>query len=190
MKLFKLNSKVDWSVQLELAKKRKWEELNPGVYIRNYNALKKIGTEYAVAPSRPNMKVIVHWGITGAGKSHKVFEALKDKEYYIKDSETKWFDGYKGEKIGVIDEFRGTINIAKVLKWWDKWPCNVEVKGGQVPLEIDTWYVMSNISPEDWYPDIDTATKDALMRRISERTHYIFKHGERNLMDELDNIFN
>jgi len=28
------------------------------------------------------------------------------------------------------------------------------------------------------------------MRRISERTHYIFKHGERNLMDELDNIFN
>jgi len=189
MKLFKLNSKVDWALQLDLAKKRKWDELNPGVLIRNYSALKKIGTEYAIAPSRPNITVHVHYGITGSGKSHKVFNEVEGKEYYIKDSETKWFDGYKGEKIGVIDEFRGIINIAKILKWWDKWPCNVEIKGGQVPLEIDTWYVMSNLSPEEWYPDLDSATKDALLRRITQKTKYVFKHGE-NLDDLLNNIFN
>jgi len=190
MKAFKVNSKIDWAIQLELAKKREWESIDPGVYIRNYSALKRIGTEYATAQPRPNVKVHVHYGITGAGKSHKCMDELKDKVFFIKDSETKWFDGYRGEKFCFMDEYRGSINIAKILRWWDKWPTNVEVKGGSVPLEIETWYVTSNISPKEWYPDVDQATVDALLRRITTTTKYNFKHGERDIMDELDNIFN
>lgn len=191
MKAFKRNSSIDWAVQLDLAKKREWESIDPGVYIRNYSSLKKIGTEYAIAQSRPNIEVHVHWGITGSGKSHHIFNLLKDDHYYIKDAETKWFDGYRGETIGVIDEFRGTPNIAKMLRWWDKWPCNVEVKGGQVPLCIDKWYVMSNLDPMDWYPDVDQTTRDALLRRITTKTKYVFKYNERQaLEDAIDNIFN
>jgi len=48
---------------------------------------------------------------------------------------------------------------------------------------------MSNLSPEEWYPDLDSATRDALFRRITQKTKYVFKHGE-NLDDLLNNIFN
>lgn len=191
MRAFKRNSCIDWAIQLELAKKRDWAAIDPGVYVRNYSSLKKIGTEYAIAQCRPNVEVHVHWGITHSGKSHNCMEALKDKVFYIKDSETKWFDGYRGEKLCFMDEFRGTPNIAKVLRWWDKWPCNVEVKGGSIPMEIEKWYVTSNMDPKDWYPDVDQDTRDALLRRITTTTKYVFKWTERRaLEDAIDNIFN
>lgn len=119
------------------------------------------------------MTVQVYWGVSGSGKSHEVFvNKLKDTSYYTKQATTKWFDSYKGEKVGVIDEFRGVVDIAKVLTWFDKWPAFVETKGGQVPLLIEEWHIMSNVDPRDWYMDIDQGTRDALMRRLTKITHF------------------
>lgn len=135
------------------------------------------------------MKVTVLWGVTGAGKSHAVHELLSDSEYYLKDPLTKWFDGYKGEKIGVIDEFRGVVNISKVLQWFDVWPMNVEVKGGQVPLCIEEWYIMSNVDPKMWYRDEDHRTQQAFLRRLTEVKEFTEKFVPLTTDEEINNLF-
>lgn len=135
------------------------------------------------------MNVTVLWGVTGAGKSHAVHELLEDKDYYIKDPLTKWFDGYKGETIGVIDEFRGVVNISKVLQWFDVWPMNVEVKGGQVPLCIDTWYIMSNVNPIKWYQEEDHRTQEAFLRRLTTIKEFEIKYEKPTIDEEIAFIF-
>lgn len=175
---FKANCKVDWDLQFELAKKRDFCGMNKGVLMRCWNSAMKIAAWYDKAFMRDDVTCEVHWGVTGAGKSTKVFELLREKDFYVKNPLTKWWDGYKGEDIVVIDEFRGVVDISNVLKWIDKFPCNVEVKGGQVPLKATTFYIMSNIPPENWYLDVDKETKDALMRRMTSVKEYKHKYEE------------
>lgn len=173
---------------MELAKSRNFKDMDAGVQIRNWNSVMKIASHYDKPKWRENVQVEVHWGVTGAGKSHNVYEPLRvgNIEFYEKSSTTKWWDGYDGEDVVVMDEFRGLINVGHCLKWWDKFPCNVEIKGGQVPLKATKFYIMSNLDPAEWFADIDPATKEAIMRRLTKVTKYTMKYGE---TDNLDNIF-
>ena len=51
-----------------------------------------------------------------------------------KDPRTKFWDGYRNQENVVIDEFRGAIDIAHILRWFDRYPVIVEVKGSSVVL--------------------------------------------------------
>jgi len=93
------------------------------------------------------------------------------EEAYIKSSTTKWWDGYMGQKKVIIDEFRGQIAIEHLLKWFDRYPCSVEEKGGQLALDADEFWICSNLPIEQWYPGIDQDTLGALRRRV-EVTHF------------------
>lgn len=90
---------------------------------------------------------------------------------YVKDPRTKWWDGYVDQEHVIIDEFRGAIAIDHLLRWLDKYPVNVERKGGQIALLAKKIWIASNLSPDQWYPDLDEATKAALKRRIKV-THF------------------
>jgi len=182
---------VDWDKQFELAKNGSLDEMDSGIKLRCWNSINKITAHYSRPSFRNDIQVIVHYGVSGSGKSHTVFSKLEADgvPYYIKDSMTKWFDGYQGEEIGVIDEFRGVVTIERVLTWFDKYPCTVEIKGSTVPLKIKTWYVMSNLSPDEWYPDLDEATKGALKRRLTSVTKWNFKYTPKSFEEELDDLF-
>lgn len=71
----------------------------------------------------------------------------------------------------VLDEFRGAIDISHLLRWFDRYPVIVEVKGSAVVLKAKKIWITSNISPDDWYPDLDAETKAALRRRLTI-THF------------------
>lgn len=90
---------------------------------------------------------------------------------YAKDPRTKWWCGYKGQQHVIIDEFRGAIDISHMLRWLDRYPVYVEKKGGSTPLAATTIWITSNISPREWYPDVDEATMEALLRRLTI-THF------------------
>lgn len=131
---------------------------------RCYHTIRRIHSDH----SRPDPMVrdaTVFWGPTGTGKSRKAWELEPDA--YPKDPNNKWWDGYTGEKAVIIDEFRGKIDIAHLLRWFDRYKCNVEVKGGCIALRAQTFYITSNLHPKDWYKDIDLETYDALKRRIN-----------------------
>ena len=116
-------------------------------------------------------KIFVFWGSTGTGKSRTAWEEA-GLEAYPKDPRTKWWDGYTGQEHVVIDEFRGGIDIAHVLRWFDRYPVLVETKGGSIPLRATIIWVTSNLSPELWYPDLDADTFAALRRRL-EIKHFV-----------------
>jgi len=110
-------------------------------------------------------KVKVYWGATGVGKSRRAWEEA-GFDSYPKDPRTKFWDGYSGQERVVIDEFRGGIDIAHVLRWFDRYPVVVEVKGSSVVLKAKEIWITSNLSPDLWYPELDLATKEALLRRL------------------------
>lgn len=99
------------------------------------------------------------------GKSHRAWDAYP--EAYSKDPRSKWWNGYKGEKVVIFDEFRGGIDIAHILRWTDKYPVQVETKGGSAVLRAERVIFTSNLHPHDWYPTIDQETLAALERRIT-----------------------
>ena len=71
----------------------------------------------------------------------------------------------------MVDEFRGDIAIAHFLRWLDRYPVLVEVKGGSVVLKAERIWLTSNLDPRQWYPEADSDTVDALFRRINI-THF------------------
>lgn len=105
------------------------------------------------------------WGPTGVGKSRRAWENAGIGAY-PKDPRTKFWDGYNDHQHVVIDEFRGGIDIAHLLRWCDRYPVNVEIKGSSVCLSAKKIWITSNISPRDWYPLIDQATFETLERRL------------------------
>lgn len=85
------------------------------------------------------------YGPPGTGKSH-VAESLKGEYTLFSKPSSKWWDGYDGQQVVVIEDL-DTEHLAHLLKIWaDKWACTGEVKGGTVPLRHEVLVVTSNYS--------------------------------------------
>lgn len=110
-------------------------------------------------------RIVVFHGPTGSGKSRRAW-AEAGYDAYSKCPRTKWWTGYQGHANVVIDEFRGGIDIAHILRWFDRYPVSVETKGSTKPLVAKNIWITSNLHPLNWYIDLDKETKDALLRRL------------------------
>lgn len=163
------NNDKDWDGIFDLAKSGRLVDIPKDVLIRHYGSLTRISTDF-VSPVGIERSVFVFWGATGTGKSRRAWEEA-GLESYPKDPCTKWWSGYRGQAHVVIDEFRGAIGISHILRWTDRYPVVVEIKGGAVVLEATKIWITSNLHPNDWYPDLDAETKAALMRRLNI-THF------------------
>jgi hypothetical protein len=168
---FKRNCKEDWNKVREQACAGDLHVIPGDIFIRCYSNLRKIKSDYQRPIIRPVQVVNVFWGISGSGKTKRVFEEAGD-EYYIKMSSTKWFDGYQGQQHIIVDEFTGQVAVEHLLKWLDRYPCSVEIKGSQVYLNTTTWWFTSNINPKDWYPNIPEEQYNALRRRFTNVVHF------------------
>lgn len=58
------------------------------------------------------------------------------------------------------------IDIGHMLRWLDRYPVIVEVKGAATVLSAKKIWITSNLHPRDWYPDLDAETLAALLRRV------------------------
>lgn len=115
--------------------------------------------------------VQVFWGKTGTGKSQRAW-AEAGMAAYGKDPRTKWWCGYRGEEHVIIDEFRGDIDIAHMLRWLDRYPVRVEQKGSSRPLACTKIWITSNLDPRQWYPLVDEDTREAFLRRLTNIIHF------------------
>lgn len=119
------------------------------------------------------MKVIIHWGSTGTGKTRAIFDAHPVDDIYMKGNH-KWWDAYKGEPVVVLDEFdpvewkRSGFDIFFVLQLLDRYPMRVEVKGSTVNFCSKIVYMTSNTNPKYWFRDCTFAQQKAFMRRVTE----------------------
>lgn len=158
------NDPADWDRVWDLAAANALTDIPADIRVRHYGNLRRIASDYVPSPAIVR-SVYVFWGPTGVGKSRRAWE-MAGLDGFPKDPRTKFWDGYSGQRSVIIDEFRGGIDVAHILRWTDRYPVRVEIKGGSVPLLADTLIFTSNLSPGSWYPELDAATFAALERRL------------------------
>lgn len=110
-----------------------------------------------------------YYGAPGTGKSRKARE--ENPTAYIK-AQNKWFDGYTGEDVIILDDFdQNGKCLGHYLKIWaDRYRCSGEVKGGQIKLRHKKFIITSNYSIDEIFND-DIVLCDAIKRRFHV-THF------------------
>jgi len=140
---------------------------HPGVYLfSGHNMLRNF---LAAQPTieRPDIRVLWIHGPPGTGKSREAHETYP--QAFVKEPRTKWWSGYALEEEVIIDDFGpGGIDINHLLRWFDRYKCLVETKGGMIPLYATKFIVTSNFSPTDVFTSQDYPNPQlpALLRRI------------------------
>lgn len=120
----------------------------------------------------PAIHVEWWWGATGTGKTHEAWRHLLTMtdgflEVYTKPGSTKWWDGYTGQKSVLIDDIAPCMtHFSTLLKWLDRYPCQVEFKGGYIPLQATTIIITAPSKPEDLFHDKRGGAIEQLLRRI------------------------
>lgn len=164
-KPIRVNSKIDYESVWTAAKAGDVEAIPARVRVVSYRTIRAIASDYS-SPQGMERTCFVYWGPTATGKSHTAWANAGDGAY-SKNPRTKFWDGYHGQECAVIDEFRGSIDISYLLTWTDRYPVSVEIKGSNVAFCVKRLYITSNLEPYYWYPELDAATRDALLRRLT-----------------------
>lgn len=158
----------------ELKKKRPLEilEENPQLW-RGLKQMRELRS--CLTPPRSFMTDGIFLnGLTGTGKS-KICSViggfLGSDEVYWAEPELKWFDNYDGQKLVIVDEFRGNVNPSTILRLIDRYPLRCPIKGGYTQWAPAMVIFTSNLEFKDIFPE-DVATKQALQRRLKIHTVY------------------
>jgi len=104
------------------------------------------------AGPRPNIHVYYLHGPSGSGKTRTALECFPDAGK-VMDNKDNWFDGYKGEPVMLIDEFKGLLPRNHILSVCDRYKHIVPVKGNFVPCHAQTIIFTSNDPPENFYAE-------------------------------------
>lgn len=131
----------------------------PEFYCRYYRGLERLQPK---GPKWRDVQVHVLWGESGSGKTRQVMEL--DDVYKI-DPPYKWWDGYEGESILLIDDFQeGDIPNGELKHLLDGYRHRLETKGSHLWALWTKIYITSNYNPT-WIADIK-----GLSRRVSSVT--------------------
>lgn len=110
-------------------------------------------------------------GRPGSGKSHLVETTFP--EAYRK-AQNKWWDGYQGEEVVILEDLDGPYLNHYLKIWGDKWRATGEVKGAVVPLMHKWIIVTSNYTIREIVEmgakreEVDFTLIEAIERRFKE----------------------
>ena len=116
----------------------------------------------------------VYFGESGAGKSKRALEEGGPKAFWLPrpEGDRPWWDGYDGQEVIVIDDFYGWLKRDFLYRLIDRYPLNLEVKGGSVPMQAKHVIFTSNKHPKEWYPRVGLG---ALKRRMVDPIGKVFE---------------
>nr|WAE42283.1 MAG: replication associated protein [Cressdnaviricota sp.] len=107
-------------------------------------------------------------GKPGSGKTRFVYENETDiYKLNTNSNGTLWFDGYEGQKVLLIDDFKGWIKYTDMLTILDRYPYRCQLKGSYTWANWKKIYITSNYSIDEWYTN-ENINMAALKRRIQK----------------------
>ena len=129
-----------------------------------------------LGPYRDKLIVICFVSPTGWGKSFSIWDIFKDVCTVEFGANQEWYISAEKE-VMLFDEFCGQIRCQKMLKYLDKYPIALPIKGGHRPCYWKAIFICSNTRPDEWYTKLDEKTglrestipddvRKALYRRI------------------------
>jgi len=128
------------------------------MYSRYRNLAKDIKTY--CAPHRAlgkRCEVIVVWGPTTTGKTTKAYEiaeSMVGQDFYVKDSSEKYWDGYDGQKVAIIEDFDPVVDETKITDWLkltDGRRSRIRVMHGFNQNYVETFIFTANTDPKTWW---------------------------------------
>jgi len=139
----------------------------------HYNNIQRLYAAYRRDRTPKEFTAIAIIGPGGIGKSYYAEKAFGMENCYTKDPSTKWWDGYDGEKVIIINEFYGQWLLSQFLEYCDIRPIAVETKGGTLKIRPriicftshkhpDTWYKKTNPYDAEYEPMLATGFKRRL----------------------------
>ena len=101
-------------------------------------------------------------------------EATTKKQLWTHGGD-RWFDGFRGHKYALFDDFDGSqIEFRKLLRLLDKYPMQVPIKGGFTNWNPRKIFITSNVQPRMWYSGderVGLGDIDAMIRRLDIVNH-------------------
>lgn len=118
------------------------------------------------------------YGPTGTGKSHYAFEGFNPETHYLWKNDNGWQDGYTGQEIVIINDYRGHIPYDEMLQMVDKWPFTVRRRGREpAPFLAKKIIVTSALHPSEVYNKRAANDDIAQLLRRFEIKHFLTKSG-------------
>lgn len=166
----------DWEDIYAMSKIGNFDAIDAKVRFNRFTTIVAINSKFGLRPA-PLSNVCGLWiyGSSGIGKSWESQERFKDSAgsplpFYLKQA-TKWWDGYNGEPVVILDDLdphnahqHGLNYFLKI--WADRYPFRAESKGSSTSLRPLHFVVTSQYSIEECFP-ADQATIQALQRRFT-----------------------
>lgn len=106
------------------------------------------------------------WGPSGVGKSHMAFENYSYETHYIKNLNEDWWDGYTGQEVVILNEYKGQLTLGEIFDLVDKWPKTVKYRNREpVPFLAKTVYITSSKNPYEMYTSLGKEEKSIQFER-------------------------
>jgi hypothetical protein len=159
---------------------------HPGTFVRYSRGLEKLKAlhDKESAEDWRDVEVTLLTGPTGCGKTRKAMEAKCEdgrSPYKIQGSDLKWWDGYEGESVIVIDEYANNLKIDALLGLLDGYKKRLEIKGGTTWARWTKVFITTNLFV--LHEQAKDAHREALERRISKTISY-WEHAGVSAMAE------
>ncbi len=125
-------------------------------------------------------KGVWYWGPTGVGKSHRAFTGVDWDDTYVwkDDTSNQWQDGYTGQSLVIINDFRGEIKYNQLLQMVDKWPYSVKRRGREpAPFLAKKVVITSSLPPDKVFKRRVEEDAIAQLNRRFEIIHMAFREG-------------
>lgn len=121
------------------------------------------------------------YGPTGTGKTHAAmhdYGEFNENTHYLWANDNGWQDGYQGQEVVIINDFRGDIPYNQLLQMVDKWPYSVRRRGkAPQPFLAKTVVITSSLRPNEVYNRRNAKDSIEQLLRRFEVIHKSIRYG-------------
>lgn len=145
---------------------------DPVCFVRHHRGLTALQTILRSGKRTWKPTVVILYGPPGTGKTRSIYDRHGFDDVYEvptpRSGSEVWFDGYCGHEVILVDDFYGWLRWSFLLKFVDRYPQDLPVKGGFTPNLAKFIYFTSNQDPKFWYNYSEKMLYEALERRVDE----------------------